>query len=310
MNDTEHSSSRRTPRIPFGSVVAIGAGVATALAVAFGRAGPAPSAAHAPDTTLTGDTLVKPTLIASTEGFAPGGHGSVIAVAFDIHPGWHTYWRNAGDSGAPPTFEFTIDPPGAVTLSEPMWPTPERHDEPGGIVDYVYHDRALHLFEVKQTDPAFKPGDKVKITCDVSWLVCKDRCLNGSGRCSLEWSCTQAPKPSDFKVEIDKALLTIPAPWSSAQGRVTAAWNGRQLRLHAPGAASISFFPFADEDDLVPINLTEGGSSRSSTITLAFDPDVPRLTGSVRGVVVAHGIGNRPGYGPSYASFVLDMPPP
>src|SRR4051794_41836769 len=28
-------------------------------------------------------------------------------IAFKLEPGWHTYWRNPGDSGVPPRFDFT-----------------------------------------------------------------------------------------------------------------------------------------------------------------------------------------------------------
>src|SRR3977135_1566162 len=48
--------------------------------------------------------------------------GAVLlgGIAFQIQPGWHTYWRNPGDSGVPPRIDFrkseNIE---AVTI---LWP--------------------------------------------------------------------------------------------------------------------------------------------------------------------------------------------
>jgi DsbC/DsbD-like thiol-disulfide interchange protein len=35
--------------------------------------------------------------------------GAVLmgGIAFQLQPGWHTYWRNPGDSGVPPRFDFS-----------------------------------------------------------------------------------------------------------------------------------------------------------------------------------------------------------
>src|SRR5436309_8102923 len=35
--------------------------------------------------------------------------GAVLlgGIAFQLQPGWHTYWRSPGDSGVPPRFDFS-----------------------------------------------------------------------------------------------------------------------------------------------------------------------------------------------------------
>src|SRR2546429_10022625 len=50
--------------------------------------------------------------------------GTVLlgGIAFQIQPGWKTYWRMPGDSGVPPRFDFSkSDNVEAVTV---MWPSP------------------------------------------------------------------------------------------------------------------------------------------------------------------------------------------
>ena len=64
-------------------------------------------------------------LVAEDLGVTPGG---TIAIALEekIAPGWHTYWKNPGDAGAPSDIQWTL-PPGwkalttaAVTLISPF----------------------------------------------------------------------------------------------------------------------------------------------------------------------------------------------
>src|SRR6201997_1530534 len=50
--------------------------------------------------------------------------GAVLlgGVAFQLKPGWHTYWRTPGDSGVPPRIDFSkSENIEAVTI---LWPAP------------------------------------------------------------------------------------------------------------------------------------------------------------------------------------------
>ena len=52
-----------------------------------------------------------------------------------IRPGWHTYWINPGDAGAPTDIKWTLPPgwnAGAI-----QWPTPKRLPV-GPLMDYGY----------------------------------------------------------------------------------------------------------------------------------------------------------------------------
>src|SRR3954465_3924343 len=55
--------------------------------------------------------------------------GAVLlgGIAFQIQPGWKTYWRMPGDSGVPPRFDFSkSDNVEAVTV---MWQAPQQSDD-------------------------------------------------------------------------------------------------------------------------------------------------------------------------------------
>ena len=50
---------------------------------------------------------VKVELLSDVTQVAPGA-SSWVALHFTIAPGWHLYWRNPGDSGAPISWTFAL----------------------------------------------------------------------------------------------------------------------------------------------------------------------------------------------------------
>jgi thiol:disulfide interchange protein DsbD len=101
------------------------------------------------------------------------GEAFTVAVHFDLEPGWHNYWRNAGDSGLPTTIEWDL-PPG-FEAGEIQWPYPHRIIAPP-LVDYGYSDEVALLVEI--SPPAgLPPGDTVELAATVDWLVCREICL-------------------------------------------------------------------------------------------------------------------------------------
>src|SRR6201990_3784441 len=51
-------------------------------------------------------------------------------IAIQLEPGWKTYWRNPGDSGVPPRFDFSkSDNVEAVTI---LWAAPMKFDDGAG----------------------------------------------------------------------------------------------------------------------------------------------------------------------------------
>jgi DsbC/DsbD-like thiol-disulfide interchange protein len=67
--------------------------------------------------------------LSDVQAISPGSSFH-LGVVFTIAPGWHLYWQNPGDSGAPPTFVWQL--PRGVRIDEPQWPHPEYY-ESGGV---------------------------------------------------------------------------------------------------------------------------------------------------------------------------------
>src|SRR5690348_1225527 len=68
-----------------------------------------------------------------------------LGVRFVMDPGWHVYWRNAGDSGIPPRLTWSL--PRDFGAGEVRWPRPERIVE-GPLVSFGYRGSVLLLVPV------------------------------------------------------------------------------------------------------------------------------------------------------------------
>src|ERR1700749_3849159 len=69
--------------------------------------------------------------------------GTVLlgGIAFQLQPGWKTYWRTPGDSGVPPRFDFSkSENIEAVTI---LWPAPTKFDDGAGGHSLGYHDQVV-----------------------------------------------------------------------------------------------------------------------------------------------------------------------
>ena len=115
---------------------------------------------------------VKARLVSETNAIVPG-QSVWVALELDIRDGWHTYWRNPGDSGQATSLAWSL-PPG-FTAGEIVWTTPHRFELPP-LVNYGYAKHAVHLVEV--TAPKdLKLGRTVLLQAKASWLVCSDVCV-------------------------------------------------------------------------------------------------------------------------------------
>ena len=128
----------------------------------------------------TGNDLVQVSALCDESAIVPGEE-STLAVRFQIHPGWHIYWKKAGDTGAPT--ELSISAPAGVVPGKVKWPRPKvfRSD---GDASFGYSEETM-LF-VPFTVPKEFKGDTISITINAAWLVCKRSCLFGQRQWTVE----------------------------------------------------------------------------------------------------------------------------
>src|SRR5437899_9038501 len=70
-----------------------------------------------------------------------GGAVLLGGIAFQLQPGWKTYWRTPGDSGVPPRFDFSkSENIEAVTV---LWPAPTKFDDGAGGFSLGYKKQVV-----------------------------------------------------------------------------------------------------------------------------------------------------------------------
>ncbi len=173
---------------------------------------------------------------------APGGTVTV-ALEEDIREGWHTYWKNPGDAGAPTAIEWQL-PPG-WSAGPIQWPYPVRLPV-GPLMDYGYKNKVWLLSDV--TAPANATPGVYILKAQASWLVCEEICIPEDGAVAVSVTVTANPAPAYATIAEQfaaaRAKLPTPSPW-----KVTFA-TGEHLDLFiaAPQMAKakpkdVSFFP-------------------------------------------------------------------
>ena len=176
-------------------------------------------------------------LVAERGSVAPGG---VIHVALSqkIQPGWHTYWRNPGDSGQPVTLDWAL--PAGWRASGFTWPTPQRL-KIGPLMDYGYTGDVL--LPVALTAPATaQPGQTIALKAHAAFLVCKDVCVPEDAQLTLDLPVSAAPGAADphWGPAIAATLAAAPGP-AGLTAAVTASASGLRLSVVGPAVKGADF---------------------------------------------------------------------
>jgi len=115
-------------------------------------------------------------LIKDHSDFVPGTSIN-IGLKVSMDKGWHTYWRNPGDSGGP--IEIDWDLPKGFSVSDIKWPLPEKIEYPP-LMTYGYEDFVIYPMVLSIPDDY--SDDYFEMTADI--LICADVCIPESGKIS------------------------------------------------------------------------------------------------------------------------------
>ena len=115
-------------------------------------------------------------LIKDHSDFVPGTSIN-IGLKVSMDKGWHTYWRNPGDSGGPIEIDWNL--PKGFSLSDIKWPLPEKIEYPP-LMTYGYED--FVIYPMVLSIPADYSDDYFEMNADI--LICADVCIPESGKIS------------------------------------------------------------------------------------------------------------------------------
>jgi thiol:disulfide interchange protein DsbD len=222
-------------------------------------------------------------LLSETTGVKPSG-SIWVGLHVKLQPGWHTYWINPGDSGAPARVEWTL--PAGVTAGEIAWPAPHRLSNPP-FADYGYEGEVLLLVPIATPDAA--PGSSVSLKADVRLLVCKDVCIPERTTVAVAVPVTGSPQSqTDLQAQFSAARRRVPGPPPSSW-RLHAESRDRRVILAIETAEpprAMEFFP------LRPLEIRHAAPQpfrrrpAGATLTLEVDERLREPPARLTGVLV------------------------
>jgi DsbC/DsbD-like thiol-disulfide interchange protein len=207
-----------------------------------------------------------------------------------------TYWRNPGDAGAAPQFDFAHSE--NVASAEPLYPAPERINEEG-VEAFGYRHEVI--FPIRVT-----PREKDKpaiLALSLDYAACEKLCLpvHADRRLALPPQ-AEAPDP-----RINAALTRIPRRLDKAQAldfaqiRPVAAPAGKKpqwLLRFAPGEAHDIFI---EAPPGFYVDAAPAGAADAFLLTLAEHPAEKAMPDAPVRVTVS---------APAPKEFDLTLPPP
>jgi DsbC/DsbD-like thiol-disulfide interchange protein len=123
-------------------------------------------------------------------------------IAFQMQPGWKTYWRTPGDSGVPPRFDFSkSDNVEAVTV---LWPAPMKFDDGAGGFSLGYKQQVVLPLRI-----VAKSADKpVTLRAAINYAVCDKLCVPVEASSELTFASVASTEDGNLSAALD----TVPKP--------------------------------------------------------------------------------------------------
>lgn len=180
-----------------------------------------------------------------------------VGLRMTMKPGWHTYWRNPGDAGEPPTIKLAT--PDGASVAFVSWPAPERIDI-GGIVSYGYHGETLLVAT------ATVPAETSRIDAEATWLVCEKVCVPEAGKFRLEVAASEPPDAATAKL---KPVLppSVEATLARADDKLRLTIDVAKL-----GGAPVSAYFFPYQGDVVDHSAKQGFRTTDGSLALDLTP--------------------------------------
>ena len=232
------------------------------------------------DSSATHHTGVK--LLLSAAAAQPG---TTIWAGIDLNmePGWHTYWKNAGDAGTPTKVIWTL--PTGLSAGEIQWPIPQKLP-PAEVTTYGYEGEAVLLVPlILATNLA--PGT-LSLSARVSWLECKDSCIPADALVTATIKVAAETEASTDAALIEQAKMRLPATGRNVSAfawwEKTATNDIRVLNLawHDKSMAEApDFFPDGGDDfEIQPATeLVAAGSADAGDGNIHLRKVVNKLSG-------------------------------
>lgn len=174
-------------------------------------------------------------------------HTFWVGLRMRMNKGWHTYWRNSGDSGLPTYIQWDL--PEGFGAGDIQWPHPKRFDYSQGLSGYGYEDEVILLTEIWPPED-LSANKEFQIDALVRWLSCEEICVPGSARLTIVLNTNSEGTPAD---ELTHQLFT-------------------EEKLRWPIVSDAWQISAFDKDDVYVFNIASNAETSHNITNLAFFP--------------------------------------
>jgi DsbC/DsbD-like thiol-disulfide interchange protein len=192
-------------------------------------------------------------------------------VEIKLDPGWKTYWRDPGDTGVPPTLDFSgSDNVKSVTV---LWPAPELFPDGAGGNSIGYVDRVILPLHI-EPDNAGKPSS---LQLKLGYAICGNLCVpveanlklplggDGAEEAALERAEIHVPRRVALGPGPGLAVLAVHREPGEAHERVV-------VDVAAPNGAPVTLFVEGPTPDWsLPVPEPAGGNGATRRFTFDLD---------------------------------------
>ncbi len=242
-------------------------------------------------------------LVADVSSAVPGTTFTA-GIVLTMPAGWHTYWKNSGESGIATSVSWTL--PAGVVAGEISWPLPEKTIESGDVLTYGYSGQTMLMVPIAVPGD-FPPDAQLQIQARVDWLECEKICVPGTASLQLALPVSGTPSRPANQQLFATYRQRVPQPWTEALGfRIESKVTGDTARITvAPGMSFADVYPEPLEGYVVGRpRVAREGDSVAAAIPLTLS-DQSKAATLFRGVLVVDGgsMGRRG------VSFEVAIPP-
>jgi len=173
----------------------------------------------------------------------------LVGVELEMQSGWHTYWKNPGNTGTATSVTWTL--PAGVTAGPLHWPVPARFVD-GEFVNFGYKDRFVLVTAIHVGPEVSGP---LALQADVRWRGCKEACIPGKKSLHFELPTGDAIADSANAAHLQAAQQALPKPLEAVVER-----QGNALHIrHAAVGELTDFLPSSAAFNKAQLTATAAG---------------------------------------------------
>ncbi|OVE76102.1 hypothetical protein BVX98_06380 [bacterium F11] len=193
---------------------------------------------------------VKATILAEVRSIQ-AGYPFWVGIKFEMDEGWHTYWKNPGDSGGPIRIQWEL--PTGFEAGPLQWPYPKKIETPP-LVTYGYENETMLLAKISPAQNIPK-SDLYQIKAHVRWIECAEACKPGSSSLLLSL------KKGGGTPQIHKDHSSLISTYKAKIPLSTSDWS----------------FAATDRGDYISLMLSQDSHNKNSIGTFDFFPNKPGI---------------------------------